>query len=168
MNTIRLCRADENAAVLAIINAAATVYRGAIPPECWHEPYMSTEEIRREIEAGVEFWGCERDGELIGVMGMQEVGDVDLIRQAYVRPDCQRQRVGAALIEQLRRRSGRRMLVGTWAAASWAIAFYQRHGFELASSQQKATLLRTYWTIPARQIETSVVLVSSCKRTSMR
>lgn len=160
MNTIRLCRGDEIAAVLAIVNAAATAYRGAIPSDCWHEPYTSADEIRQEIEAGVEFWGSERDGELIGVMGTQAVRDVDLIRHAYVRPDCQRQGIGATLIGHLRRRSVRRMLVGTWAAASWAIAFYQRHGFELVSSQQKATLLRTYWTIPERQIETSVVLVS--------
>lgn len=160
MTTLRTCRNDELATILAIINAAAQAYRGVIPPDRWHEPYMSLAELQREIEAGVHFLGLETNGELIGVMGMQPMLDVDLIRHAYVRPDRQRCGVGAALITHLRQLSTRRMLVGTWAAASWAIAFYQRHGFELVSREQKVALLTTYWTIPERQIETSVVLAN--------
>ena len=144
--------------MLAIINDAAVAYRGVIPPDRWHEPYMPESELRAEIAAGVEFWGLDTDEGLIGLMGMQPVRDVDLIRHAYVRPDKQRHGVGAELIEYLRRRSPRRMLVGTWAAATWAISFYQRHGFELVPRADTAALFRTYWTIPQRQIETSVVL----------
>ena len=144
--------------MLAIINDAAVAYRGVIPPDRWHEPYMPESELRAEIAAGGEFWGLDTDEGLIGLMGMQPVRDVDLIRHAYVRPDKQRHGVGAQLIEYLRRRSPRRMLVGTWAAATWAINFYQRHGFELVPRADTAALFRTYWTIPERQIETSVVL----------
>jgi GNAT superfamily N-acetyltransferase len=144
--------------MLAIINGAAVAYRGVIPPDRWHDPYMPEAELREEIAAGVEFWGLDTDDGLLGIMGVQPVRDVDLIRHAYVRPDKQRYGVGAQLIEYLRRRSARRMLVGTWAAASWAISFYQRHGFELVPPARAAALLRSYWTIPERQIETSVVL----------
>ena len=146
--------------MLAIVNAAAEAYRGVIPADRWHEPYMPEAELREEIAAGVEFWGLDTDDGLIGIMGVQPVRDVDLIRHAYVRPDRQRHGVGAELIEHLRRRSARRMLVGTWAAATWAISFYQRHGFELVAPDAAAALLRTYWTIPERQIETSVVLAN--------
>lgn len=160
MATVRRCRDDELATVLAVVNAAAEAYRGVIPPDRWHEPYMSLEELRREIAAGVAFWGYEADGELIGVMGVQPVQDVELIRHAYVLPGRQRQGVGAVLIEHLRRRSERPMLVGTWAAASWAIGFYERHGFELVPAEHAAALLQRYWSIPERQIETSVVLAN--------
>ena len=160
MHSIRPCRDDDRGPILDIVNAAAEAYRGVIPDDRWHEPYMDLPELDREIAGGVAFWGFEEDGELIGVMGIQPVGDVDLIRHAYVRPDQQRHGVGAQLIEHLRRHSARRMLVGTWAAASWAISFYQRHGFELVPPGRAAALLRTYWTIPERQIETSVVLES--------
>lgn len=146
--------------MLAIVNGAAEAYRGIIPPDRWHEPYMPETELRDEISAGVEFWGLDTDDGLIGIMGVQPVRDVDLIRHAYVRPDRQRHGVGAELIEHLRQRSTRRMLVGTWAAATWAITFYERHGFALVPSERAAELLRTYWTIPARQIETSVVLAN--------
>jgi len=158
MRNIRLCGEQDLATMLAIINDAAVAYRGVIPPDCWHEPYMPESELRAEIAAGVEFWGLDTDEGLIGLMGMQPVRDVDLIRHAYVRTDKQRHGVGAQLIEYLRRRSPRRMLVGTWAAATWAISFYQRHGFELVPRADTAALFRTYWTIPQRQIETSVVL----------
>jgi GNAT superfamily N-acetyltransferase len=158
MSLIRPCRDDERDAILAIINAAAEAYRGVIPPDRWHEPYMEPREIESEIAAGVRFWGYEADGQLIGAMGVQPVDDVDLIRHAYVRPDSQRRGVGAALLRHLRGISTRRMLVGTWAAAEWAIRFYRHHGFELVSPERKTTLLETYWTIPDRQIETSVVL----------
>ena len=160
MGNIRLCRDEDLAAILAIVNSAAEAYRGAIPADQWHEPYMSFAELRHEIAAGVAFWGFEADGELTGVMGIQPVKNVDLIRHAYVRPDRQRRGVGAALIEHLRRQSARRMLVGTWTAARWAIAFYRRHGFELVSSGHKIALLKTYWNISDRQIETSVVLAN--------
>ncbi len=158
MRNIRRCGDEDLATMLAIVNAAAEAYRGAIPADRWHEPYMPEAQLRDEIAAGVEFWGLDSDDGLIGVMGVQPVKDVDLIRHAYVRPDRQRHGVGAELIEHIRRRSARRLLVGTWAAATWAISFYQRHGFELVAPDAAATLLRTYWTIPERQIATSVVL----------
>jgi GNAT superfamily N-acetyltransferase len=160
MTAIRPCRDDERAAILAIVNAAAKAYRGVIPADRWHEPYLPADELAHEIAAGVAFWGYAEDGELVGVMGMQGVRDVDLIRHAYVLPGRQRGGIGAALIAHLRALSARRMLVGTWAAADWAIRFYQRHGFVLTSPAQKAALLKTYWSIPDRQIETSVVLAN--------
>ena len=157
---IRPCRDDERDAILAIVNAAAEAYRGVIPADRWHEPYMPAPELDHEIAAGVAFWGCEKDGTLMGVMGIQPVQDVDLIRHAYVLPEYQRLGVGGALLEHLRSLGTLRMLVGTWAAADWAISFYRRHGFELTSADQKVALLKTYWTIPDRQIETSVVLAN--------
>ena len=160
MSTIRLCRDDERAATLAIINRAAEAYRGVIPADRWHDPYMDSRELDEEIDSGVEFWGYEAGGILIGVMGIQPVRDVDLIRHAYVRPGTQRRGVGGALLLHLRGLTARRMLVGTWAAADWAIRFYLRHGFELVSPHRKNELLKTYWTIPERQVETSVVLAN--------
>ena len=131
-----------------------------IPADRWHDPYMDASELDAEITAGVEFWGCDADGELVGAMGIQRVRDVDLIRHAYVLPASQRNGVGTAMLDHLRNRSDRRMLVGTWAAAEWAIRFYERHGFELVTPQLKDELLRAYWTIPDRQVETSVVLAN--------
>ena len=156
--TIRRCGAADREAIFAIVNAAAEAYRGVIPADRWHEPYMPLEELDEEIGAGVEFWGYEEDGELLGVMGIQPLGEVDLIRHAYVVPSSQGRGIGGALLEHLTRSAGRRMLVGTWAAAEWAIAFYSRHGFKPLSAERSADLLRTYWNIPQRQIETSVVL----------
>ena len=160
MTDIRPCREDERDAIVEIVNAAAEAYRDVIPADRWHEPYMPLSELDDEIAAGVEFWGYEADGALVGIMGFQPVGDVDLIRHAYVAPGRQRGGVGGALIEHLARASTRPMLVGTWAAAEWAIRFYRRHGFELVSPERKSELLNTYWTIPDRQIETSVVLAN--------
>ena len=160
MSAIRPCRADEHDAILAIVNAAAEAYRGVIPPDRWHEPYMSSPELEEEIAAGVAFWGYEADSALLGIMGIQPVRDVDLIRHAYVAPGSQRRGVGGALIEHLMRSATRRVLVGTWAAAEWAIRFYRRHGFEPVGRERTAELLKTYWTIPDRQIETSVVLAN--------
>jgi GNAT superfamily N-acetyltransferase len=160
MAKIRPCRDDERAAILAIVNAAAEAYRGVIPADRWHEPYMPALELAGEIAAGVAFWGYEVDGALVGIMGIQRVGDVDLIRHAYVSPGSQGRGVGSALLARLAGSATRRMLVGTWAAAEWAIRFYRRHGFELVPPELKAELLKTYWTIPDRQIETSVVLAS--------
>jgi GNAT superfamily N-acetyltransferase len=155
---IRACRDDERGEILAIVNAAAEAYRGVIPDDCWHEPYMPARELDGEIAAGVEFWGYETDGRLAGVMGIQRMADVDLIRHAYVAPGNQRRGVGGALLEHLAGPATRRILVGTWAAAEWAIRFYRRNGFELVSPERKTELLKAYWTIPDRQIETSVVL----------
>lgn len=129
-----------------------------IPEDRWHEPYMSADELDGEIAGGVAFWGYEADGTLLGVMGIQPVGDVDLIRHAYVLPGSQGRGVGGALLAHLRGLSDRRMLVGTWATAEWAIRFYRRHGFEQVTPAQKNELLRRYWSIPERQIEASVVL----------
>jgi GNAT superfamily N-acetyltransferase len=158
MGDIRICRDDEREPILAIVNAAAEAYRGVIPADCWHEPYMPRDELDREIAVGVIFWGYEEAGKLIGVMGLQPVRDVDLVRHAYVLPDRQRHGIGAALLKHMRLRSTRPMLIGTWAAASWAIRFYQKQGFELVPSARKTALLKTYWSIPGRQAEVSVVL----------
>jgi N-acetylglutamate synthase-like GNAT family acetyltransferase len=130
-----------------------------IPADRWHEPYMPMAELEAEIEAGVEFWGYEEDGELLGIMGIQPLGEVDLIRHAYVLPASQGKGVGGALLEYLMERAEQPVLVGTWAAAEWAVGFYRRHGFEQVSPEQKDRLLREHWSIPERQIETSVVLV---------
>ena len=160
MDGIRPCRDDERDAILAIVNAGAEAYRGVIPADRWHEPYMPADELDRELAAGVTFWGYEADGALLGIMGIQPVSDVELIRHAYVLPGSQRRGVGGALLEHLCNGAERRILVGTWAAAEWAIAFYERHGFALVPPAQSAALLRTYWAIPERQIQTSVVLAS--------
>lgn len=158
MRTLRPCLDGDFTSLLAIINAAAQVYRGVIPADRWHEPYMPADELAAQISAGVQFWGCEEDGELLGVMGIQAVRDVDLIRHAYVRPGLQRGGVGRQLIQHLCACPGRPILVGTWADAHWAIAFYLRNGFSLVGAERARELLRSYWSIPERQIETSVVL----------
>ena len=129
-----------------------------IPADRWHEPYMPMAELRGEIEAGVEFWGYEEDGELLGIIGIQHLGEVDLIRHAYVLPASQGKGVGGALLQHLMERAERPVLVGTWAAAEWAIGFYRRHGFEQVTPAEKDELLRRHWNIPERQVETSVVL----------
>jgi GNAT superfamily N-acetyltransferase len=159
--SIRPCRDDERAAILAIVNAAAEAYRGVIPEDRWHEPYMAEADIDRELEDGVVFWGLEADGKLVGVMGIQAVDDVDLIRHAYVLPERQGEGIGRALLEHLRAIATRPMLVGTWAAAKWAIRFYERNGFALVTPEQKTALLQRYWRIPDRQIEASVVLADA-------
>ena len=161
MPPIRRCRDDERETILEIVNAAAEAYRGVIPDDCWHDPYMSADELDAEIVAGVEFWGYEADGELVGMMGIQPVRDVVLIRHAYVLPARQGEGIGRALLTHLRAMTDPPILIGTWASAEWAIRFYERNGFELVSEEQKNKLLKTYWDIPARQIETSVVLAQS-------
>jgi GNAT superfamily N-acetyltransferase len=161
VSAIRPCRDGERGALLAIVNAAAEAYRGVIPADRWHEPYRSREELDAEIAAGVAFWGYEAEGELVGVMGVQPVRDVDLIRHAYVAPGQQGRGIGGALLAHLLGASTRRTLVGTWAAAEWAIRFYERHGFAFVGAERTAQLLAAYWTIPERQIETSVVLAWS-------
>ncbi len=156
--TIRICDDADSEAIYAIINDAAQAYRGVIPEDRWHEPYMPREELAREIASGVRFWGYEEDGELLGVMGIQDVQDVTLIRHAYVRSARRGQGIGGKLLDHLRRLATRPILIGTWAAATWAIRFYQRHGFRQVSTEEKNRLLKAYWTIPDRQVETSVVL----------
>jgi GNAT superfamily N-acetyltransferase len=159
LSTIRPCRDAERPAILAIVNAAAEAYRGVIPADRWREPYMPAQELDDEIAAGVAFWGYEDGGELLGIMGIQPVRDVDLIRHAYTAPARQGRGVGGALLSHLLAgRGSRPLLVGTWAAAAWAIRFYERHGFEPVSVERKTSLLETYWSIPERQVETSVVL----------
>jgi GNAT superfamily N-acetyltransferase len=158
MPRVRRCSDGDREAIFAIVNAAAEAYRGVIPADRWHEPYMPMSELDEEIGAGVEFWGYEAEGELLGIMGIQRLDEVDLIRHAYVLPESQGQGVGGALIEHLMKTAERPVLVGTWAAAEWAIRFYRGHGFEPVSRERGAELLREHWSIPERQIETSVVL----------
>ena len=145
-------------AILSIIHAASQAYRGVIPADRWHEPYMPRAELIEEIESGVAFWVYQEGGVLDGVMGIQDVADVTLIRHAYVRPESQRQGIGSRLLAHLRRTADRPVLIGTWADAAWAIRFYQKHGFRLVPPTEQGRLLRTYWSIPERQVETSVVL----------
>jgi GNAT superfamily N-acetyltransferase len=158
MDAIRRCRDEERARILAIVNAAAEAYRGVIPADRWHEPYMDAAELDGELAAGVAFWGIDVGSQLAGVMGVQPVGDVHLIRHAYVAPGHQRLGIGGRLLRELRAATPGQMLVGTWADAEWAIRFYARHGFVQVSPEQRTRLLHTYWSIPERQVETSVVL----------
>lgn len=158
--TIRPCREDESETMLSIINCAAEAYRGVIPADCWHEPYMPAAELQSEIAAGITFEGYEVDGLLAGVMGIQPARNVALIRHAYVLPTYQGRGVGSALIAHLRAQTSRPILVGTWTAATWAVRFYERHGFHLVPEATKALLLSNYWTVSQRQIETSVVLAA--------
>jgi GNAT superfamily N-acetyltransferase len=158
LNQIRPCTPSDFEAVWAIINDGASVYYGHVPPDHLHDPYMSQDELRREISSGVDFFGFESEGALVGVMGIQHVRDVTLIRHAYVLTAHQGEGIGSRLLEQLRSHASRPVLVGTWEASTWAIRFYQRHGFQLVTPGEKNRLLRTYWNIPERQIETSVVL----------
>jgi GNAT superfamily N-acetyltransferase len=155
---IRRCVETEFAVILAIINDAARAYEGVIPADRWHDPYMSEEELRREIDDGVMFWGHEEDGELVGVMGVQDVEDVTLIRHAYVRTSSRNRGIGGKLLTHFVERTSRPMLIGTWAAAEWAVRFYEHRGFHVVSEEDKNRLLKRYWAIPERQIETSVVL----------
>jgi len=144
--------------MLAIVNAAAQAYRGVIPADRWHEPYMPAEELASEIAERVVFWVAEDDGRIVGMMGIQDKGDVALVRHAYVAPGAQRQGIGRRLLRHVQELAGKPVLVGTWAAATWAIDFYRRNGFTVVSPVEKDRLLRKYWSIPARQAETSVVL----------
>jgi GNAT superfamily N-acetyltransferase len=155
---IRPCTDDDFDAIFAIINEAAQAYRGVIPADRWHDPYMPREELRHEIQCGVRFWGWEDGGQLAGVMGIQDVQDVTLIRHAYVRTVQRNKGIGGRLLGELRTLTTRPVLIGTWADAVWAIRFYQKHGFRLVTPEEKNRLLGRYWSIPERQVETSVVL----------
>lgn len=158
---LRKCDEHDFEAIGEIINDGAQAYKGAIPLDRWREPYMPADELRHEIQAGVRFWGFEEGKELLGVMGIQDVQDVTLIRHAYVRTSHQRKGIGAGLLLHLCTLTSRPVLIGTWADASWAIRFYERHGFQVVQPDEKERLLRRYWKIPERQIETSVVLVDT-------
>jgi GNAT superfamily N-acetyltransferase len=158
---INPCRDDDVDAIHAIVNDAAAAYRGAIPAECWHEPYMPLDELTSEIADGVRFLGCFQGDSLLGVMGLQELGDVTLIRHAYVRPDHQRSGIGSALLAEVRARARSPLLVGTWADATWAIAFYQRHGFRLVSATETQRLLQKHWNVSPSQAAASVVLADA-------
>ena len=155
---IRACGQDEFEAIYEIVNDAAQAYRGTIPADRWKEPYMPRDELRREMDDGVAFWGYEEGGELVGVMGIQQVRDVTLIRHAYVRTAWRNRGVGSKLLSHLRQQTRCPVLIGTWADAVWAVRFYEKHGFRLVSESEKERLLREYWSVPDRQIETSVVL----------
>ncbi len=159
-HAIRPCSESENQAIMAIINDAAMAYKGVIPADRWHEPYMPLDALEAEIAAGVRFTGYITDGRLVGVMGIQNVRNVRLIRHAYVLSDHQGLGIGSALINHLRGTGASPILIGTWAAASWAISFYQGHGFALVPEPVIAQLLKTYWNVPERQIATSVVLAA--------
>jgi N-acetylglutamate synthase-like GNAT family acetyltransferase len=161
---IRRCDERDFELIWAIINDGAQAYKGVIPADCCAEPYMSTEKLRHEINEGVVFWGYEERGTLVGVMGIQRVQDVTLIRHAYVRTSSQKRGIGAHLLSHLREMASGPVLIGTWAHASWAIGFYKRHGFQTVGSEEKNRLLKKYWSIPERQAETSVVLADATWR----
>ena len=150
---------DADVAVIdAIINEAAQAYQNVIPADCWHEPYMTRSELLAELADGVAFWGWEEAENLVGAMGLQKVRDVTLVRHAYVRPAYQARGIGSALLASLAAQVTGPLLVGTWAAAEWAIRFYEGHGFRQVSVAEKDQLLQSYWHVPRRQQETSVVL----------
>jgi N-acetylglutamate synthase-like GNAT family acetyltransferase len=155
---IRRCGDDELEAIWTVINDGARTYKGVIPADQWTEPYMSREEMRDEISDGVVFWGFEEGGALVGVMGIQKVRDVTLIRHAYVRSSSQKRGIGAQLLSHLRGLTNDPILIGTWAAAMWAIRFYEKHGFRMVSLAEKDRLLKKYWKISKRQRKSSVVL----------
>lgn len=155
---IRRCDNHDFELIWTIINEAAQAYKGIIPADRWKVPYMSRNELQHEIDDGVVFWGFDEAGTLAGVMGVQQVQDVTLIRHAYVRANGQRRGIGAQLLSHLRARTKNPVLIGTWADAAWAIRFYEKHGFQTVPSGEKNRLLKKYWTIPERQMETSVVL----------
>jgi len=155
---IRRCDDRDFDLIWAIINDGAQAYKGIIPPDCWTDPYMSREKLQHEIDEGVVFWGYEETGTLAGVMGIQAVQDVILIRHAYVRTSSQKRGIGGSLLSHLRELASRPVLIGTWADAVWAIHFYERYGFQLVVPQEKVRLLKKYWNVPERQIKTSVVL----------
>lgn len=157
---IRKYNESEINIIHEIINDASTAYKGYIPPDRWKEPYMSIEELNHEINEGVIFYVYEEDGTIIGVMGIQDVSDVKLIRHAYVRTTKRKGGIGTKLLRYLIDDQEKPILIGTWKDAVWAIDFYLKNGFWLVSEQEKDHLLKKYWNIPERQVETSVVLTN--------
>ena len=158
---IRHCGERDFEQVWSIINDGACAYAGVIPADCWTEPYMSREELVVEIQEGVMFWGYAEDEALEGVMGIQHIGDVTLIRHAYVRTGSQGKGIGGRLLAYLRTMARGPVLIGTWADAVWAIRFYEKHGFRLVTPRQKQVLLQKYWKVPERQAAVSVVLADA-------
>jgi GNAT superfamily N-acetyltransferase len=158
---IRQCIKHEFEQIYTIINDGALAYKGVIPKDCWTEPYMSRDKLQQEMDAGVVFWGSEDNGKLCGVMGLQSVRDVTLVRHAYVLTANQRRGIGASLLSRLRDLKKAPMLIGTWADAAWAIRFYEKNGFELVGATVKDRLLQQYWTVSQRQAEVSVVLADA-------
>lgn len=155
---LRSARPDDLPVMAGIVDRAAQAYRGVIPPDCWHEPYMPESELRQEVADGIEFWLAEAGGMPVGMMGIQDRGEVALVRHAYVLPGQQRAGIGTGLLHHVEALTGKPILIGTWAAATWAIAFYRRNGYTVVTDAEKDSLLRRFWSIPERQIETSVVL----------
>ncbi|NNK58892.1 MAG: GNAT family N-acetyltransferase [Desulfofustis sp.] len=155
---IRKFKESDFNMIFEIINDAAQAYKGIIPKDRWHEPYMPFEELMKEIENGVVFWCLEDDGQLLGVMGIQDKGEDTLIRHAYVWTRAQKLGIGTKLLQYLESLTEKPILIGTWATALWAISFYEKNGYTLVSEEEKNCLLRKYWSIPERQVETSVVL----------
>ena len=155
---IRKCTPNDFDTIYEIINDASIAYKGIIPADRWHEPYMPREELQTQIEEGVEFWAYTESGDVMGVMGIQFKSDVTLIRHAYVRTVCRNKGIGGKLLAHLSAISATPVLIGTWANAKWAIDFYLKNGFRQVSTEEKNILLPRYWKIPVRQIETSIVL----------
>jgi N-acetylglutamate synthase-like GNAT family acetyltransferase len=161
---LRKCLSSDIPEIFTIVNDAAHAYKGVIPADCWHEPYMPLAEVKQEIENGVEFWGLERDGLLLGVMGIQDKGEVALIRHAYVRTSVRNSGIGTELLRHLESLTSKLILIGTWAAARWAVTFYAKNGYRMVTTEEKERLLRKYWSISERQVATSVVLAKNLDR----
>lgn len=157
---IRISTSEDFDTILEIINDGALAYKGVIPEDRWHEPYMSADALRGEMNDDVVFYIYEVDDRPAGVMGIQDRGEVTLIRHAYVYTKQRRGGIGGKLLQFLREMTDKPILIGTWATACWAIAFYQKHGFRLVGTEEKNRLLKRYWNIPDRQVETSVVLTN--------
>jgi N-acetylglutamate synthase-like GNAT family acetyltransferase len=155
---IRQCTDTDFETIYGIINDAAQAYKGVIPEDRWHEPYMSRMQLRHEMEDGVRFWGIEEEQILLGVMGIQDKGEVCLIRHAYIKTSRRKEGMGTRLLRHLESMTEKPILIGTWADATWAIRFYQKNGYGLLGEAEKNGLLRKYWSIPGRQVQTSVVL----------
>jgi GNAT superfamily N-acetyltransferase len=147
--------------LFSIVNDAARAYKGVIPDDCWHEPYMPLDQLKREVGDGVAFWGYESGGTLVGMMGIQDRGEISLIRHAYVQTAQRRKGIGEKLLRYLEGTTPKPILIGTWSAAAWAIRFYEKNGYRLLSRPEIERLLRKYWSISERQIETSVVLANA-------
>lgn len=158
---IKRCDDSDFQTIWEIINDAASAYKGVIPDDRWHEPYMPQGELREQIEEGVQFWCYVEGKDILGVMGIQDRGLVALIRHAYVRTESRSKGIGGKLLERLVPSAGKPVLIGTWAAATWAIRFYEKHGFRQVSAAETSALLKEYWNIPERQVETSVVMASA-------
>src|SRR5262245_32079682 len=164
---IRKATAEDFEEIFNIINDAAIAYKGVIPPDQWHEPYMTREELQSQIDEGVQFSCFVEDNEIVGVMGIQDKSDVELIRHAYVRTKQRKKGIGTLLLQELIKDAKKPILIGTWKTADWAIRFYEKHDFRLMEEEEKNSILKKYWTIPDRQVEASVVLVDRKYRKSL-